>query len=270
MCGGRIRSILPEVHLEQHVHDAAWVNVTRSAATKPPQRIDHYSQVVNNEKLYKPPILENRMNARPETLYRGFRIDPSALKVSLFDEPHLPLDASLDNPSRRTDGNELGIYMTTNPTMARQAYASNGKNPRIPTKPYDSGRGILDHIILPAVGIVLKITTEDLTIRRPKIITVWQGHYNNGYAGDEWITDELPPSTYHAIFMDSSRFRGDPHARKLEFDGREPTILASAVADVRAHCESERRLHEEIAHQINTLTDAQRMNPFVMKRILAR
>jgi hypothetical protein len=86
------------------------------------------------------------MNVHPKTLYRGFGIDPSALEVSLFDEPHLPLDASPQDPGKRTDGNELGVYMTTNPTMARQAYASNGKNPRIPTKPYDSGRGVLDHI----------------------------------------------------------------------------------------------------------------------------
>lgn len=54
-------------------------------------------------------------------------------------------------------------------------------------------------ICIPQIGVVYEIDTNGLDIRRPWITDILQGHYNNGYDGDEWITDYIPKQNYKII-----------------------------------------------------------------------
>ena len=133
---------------------------------------------------------------KPKVLYRGVTISYDLLKDFHFDGYPLvpPNEPKIDAQGRKTvgDGNEYGVYMTDNFTMADYAYG----------KPTTGGKPLLrrfderDDISMPEVGIIYEINTDGLDIREPWISSQLRGHYNNGFEGKEWIADEIPEANY--------------------------------------------------------------------------
>lgn len=50
--------------------------------------------------------------------------------------------------------------------------------------------------MIPSVAVIYQISTEGLDVRKPFISDQLKGHYNNGFQGDEWITDFVPADNY--------------------------------------------------------------------------
>ena len=143
-------------------------------------------------------------NNRPEYLYRGMCIRYDELKDFVFSgiDMELPYDPYIDSQGRETvhDGNEYGIYMSDNPKVAEYAYGNatnKGEGTYIEPKVTIDDRG--DFIKIPAIGVCYKISTQGLDIRKPWISSVFQGVYNNGFNGDEWITDKIPAKNYEIM-----------------------------------------------------------------------
>jgi hypothetical protein len=178
------------------------------------------------------------------------------------------MNASPEDPTKTTDGNELGVYMSTNQTMTEQAYAISGKNSRLETERYNSGRGFMNHLEVPGLGIVLKIDTEGIEIREPEISDALKGHYNNGFEGREWIADEVPSTNYHPIKFILSRYANDSKRFVLEFDGTNKDELREAIDEMKKHYEREISSYQEKARQINSLSEGQRRNHIKMGKIL--
>ena len=138
---------------------------------------------------------------KPEYLYRGIKIRYDMLKDFKFSGVDIiPLYQPLfDEYGRRTvkDGNEYGIYMTDNFSMVKSAYGAVHFNDGTPIrKDIKYGNTPPTTVNIPAVGIIYKINTKGMEIRKPWISSHLTGHYNNGFGGDEWITDIIPKQNY--------------------------------------------------------------------------
>jgi len=137
---------------------------------------------------------------RPEVLYRAFTVDPNDLSVDIASKPLVPGKVNKEDPTKISDGNELGVYMSTNRSMVETAYTHSVVKGLILESPKYNDRGsVINFISLPQCGVVVEINTKDLPIRRPKITQTLQGVYNNGFKGDEWIADEVSNEHYKIV-----------------------------------------------------------------------
>lgn len=140
----------------------------------------------------------------PEYLYRGMCISYEELKDFVFTgiDMELPYEPYIDEQGRKTvsDGNEYGIYMSDNPKMPLNAYANatNKGNGVYVNPPLFMGNR-MGYVMIPDVGICYKISTKNLNVRNPWISDTLQGVYNNGWSGDEWITDKIPAENYEIM-----------------------------------------------------------------------
>lgn len=140
----------------------------------------------------------------PEYLYRGMCISYEELKGFVFTgiDMELPYEPYIDEQGRETvhDGNEYGIYMSDNPKMPLNAYANaTNVGQGVYVNPPVSMGNRNGYVKIPDVGICYKISTKDLNVRNPWISDVLQGVYNNGWDGDEWITDKIPAENYEIM-----------------------------------------------------------------------
>lgn len=130
---------------------------------------------------------------KPNKLYRGISINSSQfdkLDLNASIQPPKPPKINEDGRKVVNDGNEYGVYMTDNLTMARDVYGNcHTAGDKIQIFPQSVSFRM---VALPRIGIVFEIDTAGLDIRRPWIRPELKGHYNNGYAGDEWIADMVP------------------------------------------------------------------------------
>ena len=69
----------------------------------------------------------SEIEQKPQTLYRAFTVDPKDLSVESLRQPLIPGASAQDDPTRIGDGNERGVYMSTNRTMVEAAYAHTSK-----------------------------------------------------------------------------------------------------------------------------------------------
>lgn len=129
----------------------------------------------------------------PEFLYRGVVIDYSTLKdFHFFGVDLSPFEkGTADNPNKRQDGNEVGIYMSDNPIMVNNAYGNAHSTGTSLSNTIRVGYQ-QDKIGMADIGICYQIKTQGLAIRKPFVSNTLMGHYNNGFAGDEYITDFIP------------------------------------------------------------------------------
>ena len=141
---------------------------------------------------------------KPEILYRGVKITYDMLKDFKFYDTTLypPNPYQIDENGRKVvaDGNEYGLYMTTNKNMVLGAYAKVSPfDGTVIDKDITIGINPKEDIRIPAVGIVYSINTKNIDIRKPFIKPSLQGHYNNGFEGEEWITDKINKNDYQII-----------------------------------------------------------------------
>ncbi len=199
---------------------------------------------------------------RPEKLYRAFTIHPSNLTLELFKKP-LQQGSGLDPETKtRSDGNESGIYMTTNKSMADRAYAHSSHLMKCPR--YNSGRGIMDFIELPNCGVTVEIDTAKLAIRKPKITPALTGVYNNGFSGEEWIADDIPPSSYKVSRLTLSTHSNDRD--RLVVDVEHPDELEPAISKIKTAYEEKLAAANKFVAFLNTLDESPRLNQFCIEK----
>lgn len=138
---------------------------------------------------------------KPETLYRGMviTINEFAKKEFFGRTIKLPYEPLIDSQGRKTvlDGNEYGVYMTDNERMTEEAYANSNKNGKAEFVSQKITLGTpAQRLMFPRIGILYEIDTKGLDVHQPWISDVLQGHYNNGYEGNEWIAESIPVSNY--------------------------------------------------------------------------
>ena len=134
---------------------------------------------------------------KPETLYRGIKIDYNALQNFEFTGVDLVVnyDPIIDKDGRKTvkDGNEYGVYMSDSLNMVNSAYGDlHNDGTSVNKDLYINNQGIK----IPDIGIIYEINTDGMEVRKPFISLSLRGHYNNGFDGTEWIADVVPAANY--------------------------------------------------------------------------
>lgn len=144
----------------------------------------------------------NNEPKNPKFLYRGVVIGYNDLKEFKFFGVDLKpyKDPLIDSQGRKTvgDGNEYGLYMTDNQSMVYGAYGD-VRNDGTPIKPSFEVGFPPTRISIPYIGVAYKISTENIDFRKPWIAKSLTGHYNNGFEGDEYITEVVPSGEYEVI-----------------------------------------------------------------------
>jgi len=143
-------------------------------------------------------------SSAPKYVYRGIKAQYHLLQdLQLSGTDLVPhYEPLIDAQGRKTvsDGNEYGVYMTDSLSMAQDVYAGvaleDGTRIR---KEISFGMNPQEPIRLGAVGIVYEIDTEGLDVHNPWICDALKGHYNNGFAGDEWVAERIPADHYKII-----------------------------------------------------------------------
>lgn len=124
----------------------------------------------------------------------------SQVGPEFFERDLIPGSSSSDPEGNVTigDGNEYGVYMSDNQAMVRAAYSRPRSGEPIAEGPvFTAPNGSpQSRVTMPAVGIEYTISTDGLDIRKPRITTALEGHYNNGFGGSEWIADSVPTDKY--------------------------------------------------------------------------
>lgn len=193
---------------------------------------------------------------KPKILYRGIKLDFDRLKDFDFsDEIGLPINFKYreDGMKLVSDGNEYGIYMTDNYLMTRSAYGDSSI--------YDGqyidasiwfGMG-RESLKIPPVCIIYEINTENIEIKEPWIDPKFQGHYNNGFQGKEWIAQKpIPRKNYGYKMIKIGADYLHPE-EKIEFEKDEDIkkIL------IEKYCERNKRLLA-FSNALKTMTPLER------------
>lgn len=134
-------------------------------------------------------------------LYRGVCVNANEIsELALGDkEIRLNYEPIINENGEKVvkDGNEYGVYMSDNKNMVEDVYGNvHSLGEAISSVRYKSG-GLSMPVTKPKVSVIYEINPENLpNLRKPKITSALEGHYNNGYGGDEWICDYIPKENY--------------------------------------------------------------------------
>lgn len=204
--------------------------------------------------------------SRPDTLYRAFTVNPENLSLDMLQKPLVPGSQAVDDPTRIGDGNEKGVYMSTNQGMVEKVYACGSNDNFLKTPRFVRRGGQEVGVVLPTCGLVLEIDTVDLDIREPRMIPALIGHYNNGYEGYEWIADEVPPEHYKLLKLVLSTHPNDKDKVTIDVTDATAEELHEAINKVRSEYEIRRNEALEYKKFLESLTGAERMNDFILER----
>ncbi len=196
---------------------------------------------------------------KPKYLYRGVcihydKLDEVILGGSDLVPPNAPF---LDEKGRKIvlDGNEYGVYMTDNEQMVKDVYGDvhNGGTPI-------QGNLVIGmnptRINIPDVGISYVISTDGVSVRRPRITSALKGHYNNGFAGDEWIADMIPADKYKVIRIRIGKDLLHDH-EDIEITNGDTNL---AKEETKKIIEMRRYRLESLVDEVLKMSDMQRRN----------
>ena len=173
---------------------------------------------------------------KPEKLFRAFTVHPEELSLEKLREGLVPGNVNKDDPTKIGDGNELGVYMSTNPAMVESAYAAGGysiEGSAIEVPRHNSANGSTNIIRLPMCGVVYEIDTADLAIRKPEITPALQGVHNNGFEGDEWIADKVPADNCTVKKLILSEYANDRNRMEVDVSGLDDEKFQTAIELVK-------------------------------------
>lgn len=205
--------------------------------------------------------------SRPEKLFRAITIKPENLTVERLRQPLVPGTVSKDDPSKIGDGNELGVYMSTNPDMVETAYAKGGLGvDSVPVPPFAGPDGYSQRIPLPSCGVFLEIDTKGLEIRKPQISPVLRGVYNNGFEGQEWIADKISADHFRVKKIMLSRWANDSETFVVDIENSSDEKMQEAIDIIKAEFARRRAAAEEFKSFLEALSDTQRKNRYVVKQ----
>jgi hypothetical protein len=219
--------------------------------------------------LNKTKMPEQLSDPKPETLYRGITIPAAAVTEEIFTGEIHPGEEPIINEHGEkvvADGNEYGVYMSDNAHMSEVAYATPRRGDSVPDSPKFNWKGASQSTVTtPRVGVLYEIDASDLDVRKPKITHNLEGHYNNGFQGDEWIADSIPAGS-HKVTKLTLGPDTLHEAREFPLDG--------------GHTEAIEALREEVAHRagrlataaalINEIPGSRRHFPGMVERDLAK
>lgn len=212
------------------------------------------------------PTIKLEVEQKPQTLYRAFTVDPRKLTVENLHQPLVPGTSAEDDPTRIGDGNERGVYMSTNRTMVEAVYAHTSRGLSVTSPRFNDHGSITDKVTLPQCGIIVEVNTNNLPIRKPKIIPVLQGHYNNGFSGDEYIANIVPPENYKVVGLVLSRYPNDSERVAVDVSDTEPEKLKSAIEKIQKEFAVREQAAKEFSTFISSLDPRLRLNDFAVKR----
>ncbi|MFZ3301359.1 MAG: hypothetical protein WA152_01445 [Microgenomates group bacterium] len=208
------------------------------------------------------------IHQRPDTLYRAFTVNPEDLSLGMFNKPLIPGSQDVEDSTRIGDGNELGVYMSTNLTMVEKVYASKGRveNAFVKTPRHYKDGGQVTGIDLPVCGLVIEVDTKKLEIREPKILPKWMGHYNNGFEGSEWIADEVPADNYKILKLVLSTHPNDSEKITIDVSDFNDEQKLEAINSIQA--EFRRKKEEALEYKafLENVDSSVRMNELTLKR----
>lgn len=146
---------------------------------------------------------------KPEVLYRGVRVNYLEFERMILGgesiKPYYPPKINKEGRKVVGDGNEYGVYMTTNKSMVETAYGNPRSDNKVLFDDIELGSNPPLKIGMPNVGVVFEINTNNMDVREPWICSSLQGHYNNGFEGEEWIADEIPANNYRVMKVQLAR-----------------------------------------------------------------
>lgn len=212
--------------------------------------------------------IEKSSLERPEKLYRGITINPADLSIDRLREILVPGNLNEEDPTKIGDGNELGVYMSTNPRVAEWAYGRGGAGMSyIDVPEYNSSRGLKKSIQLPSCGILYEIDTNGLNIRPPEITSHLQGVYNNDFEGDEWIADEVPPEFYKVLQLSLSVHSNDQDKILIKVNGMADEDLQIAIDKIKEKFAKKKTEVIKFKQFLESLDEKQRKNNFLVERL---
>lgn len=202
----------------------------------------------------------------PEILYRAINL---TVDDFLNYDPSLPLRPGtevIDVEGNKTvvDGNEYGVYMSSNPNMVKSAYYK-GSRDSVKTEQFSMNRPEYG-ISLPSVGIFFEINTRDLAVRIPKIAPNLQGLYNNGWVGNEYIANEIPPSNFKIRELSLSTSKVNYKEAKIYPINSEKDYI-TAREDISKIYRDLKSKAEKFRDVISKLTINERMNATKMSKL---
>jgi hypothetical protein len=202
----------------------------------------------------------------PEKLYRGFVVDPKELSIDMFDKPLVMGLKNETDETKTLDGNEAGVYMSTNPSVVESTNYGNRSLGCINVPKYDSGYGIENSIPIPGCGIIVEVRTEGLHVRKPNISPELRGHYNNGFEGDEWIADEVPSGHYRPTKFTLSLGANDRNKIIVEVGENGVEDIKKAIDEIKARAAQQLEKIELFKKFLEGLAENERLNKFVIER----
>lgn len=211
----------------------------------------------------KQPSMES--SEKPPVLYRAFTVDPELLTVELLTEDLKPGTIDKEDSTKIGDGNELGVYMSTNRNMVEIAYA-HAPNSSVKSPQYNNRGSIMEYIPLPSCGVVVEVITENLPIRKPEISEVLQGVYNNGFEGQEWISDSVPSDHARVIKLILSSHSNDTGKFVVTVDGSKKEDLQKAIDSIKTEFEKRKEEAIQFRNFLEGLKPDMRLNEFMVKR----
>jgi hypothetical protein len=197
---------------------------------------------------------------KPEKLYRGFVVDPESLSVDSFKQVLEPSSTS------GQDGNEKGVYMSDNLNMINSTNYSANSIKAVEVPVYDMGRGRQNRVFLPGCGVVVEINTSSLNIRKPRIDSVLQGHYNNGFQGEEWIADSIKPEDYKVKRFVLATATNDAGKLVLELPNGTEEELIHAIEQIKTEFQKKKKEAEEFKTFLESLPETSRFSGFMLKQ----
>lgn len=224
----------------------------------------HFDEEIPKESPDIERLSDKEKNEKPKLLYRAFTIDPEDLTLDAMTKPLVPGRKNKNDPTKIHDGNELGVYMSTNRLMVETAYAGTPKGLSIKSPKYHDGYNVRENIPLPQCGVVVEVDTENLSIRKPQIAEVFKSHYNNGWQGDEWIVDEVPGNQYKVVRLIISQ-ANESKKFIVDINGPKKEDMEQAIEQIRVELERRKRVANEYRDFLEDTDEKVRMSSLALK-----
>lgn len=206
---------------------------------------------------------KSEQEEKPEVLFRAFSVSAEDLSLELLKNTLVPGSVRKDDSTKIGDGNELGVYMSTNESVA-DIYAHTRVSGAYVRVPQCKLNGSVTNILnLPVCGVLVEIRTKNLSIRRPKISPTLHGHYNNGFQGEELIADAVPKENFRIkkLFL-SKGFRDSEVFDVLEMSDDE---IREIIDSIKKKFDQEKTRANLFKSFIESLPEKDRYHPFLLK-----
>ena len=202
----------------------------------------------------------------PDTLYRGVKLPVEDIDSSIFYKGLVPGSSSrVDDRGNEVvrDGNEYGVYMSSNDALSCN-YANPEGGEYMPDSPvFNDGRDYKSRLKTPNVGILHRIRTEGIQVRKPMRYNS-TGSQNNGFGGDEWIADSVPASNQEVIKFVFGR--DIIHKPRDIFVDDDPEKAMELVKAEIAHRMGRLAI---LSERIKELPEKSRTNEFTIRKLIA-